>query len=52
MSTELMLLGEILRMAGDPDVELDAFEARVASSPRLAAEVTRVAERVADVDSK
>ncbi len=42
MSLELSLLGEILQMSRDPDVNVDAFQERVGRSPRLAAMVVRV----------
>lgn len=42
MSAELVLLGEILRLARNPDVSLEEFGSKVASSPHLASEVVRV----------
>jgi HD-like signal output (HDOD) protein len=42
MSAELVLLGEILSLARDPDVSLEEFGAKVATSPHLASEVVRV----------
>jgi HD-like signal output (HDOD) protein len=42
MSIELVLLGEILDLAQDPETHLDAFGEKVATSPQLAAEVVRV----------
>jgi len=43
MSQELALLGRILELARDPVIRLEDFERSVAASPRLAAEVVRVA---------
>ncbi len=43
MSIELSLLGQILNLARDPEVEIEAFAERIASSPRLSAEIVRVA---------
>lgn len=43
MKNELALLGRILELARDPAVRLEDFERSVAASPRLAAEVVRVA---------
>jgi HD-like signal output (HDOD) protein len=40
---ELALLGEILHLAGDPEVSLDDFAGAVGQSPSLAARVIRVA---------
>jgi HD-like signal output (HDOD) protein len=40
---ELALLGEILHLAGDPEVSLDDFVSSVGQSPSLAARVIRVA---------
>lgn len=40
---ELALLGRILQLSRDPEVQLEAFEQSVAASPRLAAEVVRIA---------
>ncbi len=42
MSTELVLLGEILGLASDSSCNLGTFGEKVATSPRLEAEVVRV----------
>ncbi len=42
MSTELIQLGEILHLAGDSGCNLGTFGEKVATSPKVAAEVVRV----------
>jgi HD-like signal output (HDOD) protein len=42
MSIELVLLGQLLNLAGDPDCSLESFGEQVATSPHLAVEVVRV----------
>ena len=42
MSTELVLLGEILQLASDSGCNLDTFGEKVATSPKVTAEVVRV----------
>jgi hypothetical protein len=43
MSGELALLDRLLRLSSDPAVRVEDFERCVAASPRLAAEVVRIA---------
>jgi len=42
MSMELALLGELLMLGRNPDVSLDEFGEKAATSPHLAAEIVRV----------
>jgi HD-like signal output (HDOD) protein len=43
MSIEMTLLGQILNMSRDPEGDLNEFSNKVASSPRLATEIVRIA---------
>ncbi len=43
MTLELSLLGEILNLARDPDVNLEEFRDLVARSPKLATEIVKIA---------
>ncbi len=43
MSLEFALLGEILRLADDPELRIEDFAEKVEGSPRLAASIVRIA---------